>query len=206
MISQRAKETTTEVACVVRRMTIADIPAALAIERRVFPTPWPESAYRYELCFRSDSFFFVLHPLEDLTRPLTPRERIFGRVIPSTLMGYAGFRLRNDSAHICTIAVHPDLQGRGLGKSLLLFILKKAIDRGVERVTLEVRPSNKVAYQLYGQAGFVRTSVRPRYYRDGEDAWLMALRLSDEGAIARLEHMHKRAKADWTSWIDQTGR
>jgi ribosomal-protein-alanine N-acetyltransferase len=41
-------------------------------------------------------------------------------------------------------------------------------------VVLEVRSSNRAARQLYARAGFVVVGRRPRYYRDGEDALLLA--------------------------------
>ena len=41
-------------------------------------------------------------------------------------------------------------------------------------MTLEVRAGNEKAQALYASLGFIRVSVRKRYYEDnGEDAYLM---------------------------------
>jgi ribosomal-protein-alanine N-acetyltransferase len=53
------------------------------------------------------------------------------------------------------------------------------IARGVEMVTLEMRPSNKLAYKLYQKYGFCVVQFRRQYYRDGEDAWVMAVRMNE---------------------------
>lgn len=163
---------------VVRRMHESDIPAVMAIEHRSFPSPWPESAYRYELRFGVDSFFYVLqHRDQEQPVPLTWRERLKGALHrpAQPLLGYTGLRFRSGDAHVSTIAVHPDWRGRGLGELLLLTAIDQAVKRGAQYVTLEVRSSNLVAQYLYTKVGFVRTGLRRAYYRDGEDAWLMTL-------------------------------
>ncbi|MBN1180033.1 MAG: ribosomal protein S18-alanine N-acetyltransferase [Anaerolineae bacterium] len=185
----------------IRPMRLADIPAVLSIERQAFPSPWPESAYRYELKFRQDSFFYVLQ--QRATEPVgLAGERANG--LP--LLGYVGFRMRKGAAHICTIAVHVRWRRRGLGKFLLLFAVDKALARGAKQVTLEVRASNKVAFDLYRQVGFERAGVRPAYYRDGEDAWPMVLHAPDAAAVERLRGMQRALNVRLATWSNQEGR
>lgn len=176
-------------------MREADIPDVMAIERRSFPSPWPESAYRYELRYRKDSLFYVLQLGEEMPPAAGWRDRLRGvlhREPSPPILGYVGLRLRGDDAHISTIAVHPEWRGLGLGEFLLLEALERAFRLGMQRVTLEVRPSNRVAQRLYAKVGFVRTGVRPGYYRDGEDAWLMALAPLDEACAVRLRALRRR--------------
>ncbi|MGD1996041.1 MAG: ribosomal protein S18-alanine N-acetyltransferase [Anaerolineae bacterium] len=163
----------------VRPMEVVDIQAVMDIERSSFPSPWPESAYHYELRYRSDSLFYVL------------QDRGGG----SPILGYFGLRIGGYRAHVRTIAIHPDWRGQGLGKFLLLVALEKAIRRGVRRVTLEVRPSNSVAQRLYADLGFVRETIRPAYYRDEEDAWVMSLGPLDGADMARLRGLRRAAEA-----------
>lgn len=180
---------------VVRPMEERDIPAVMAIERVSFSAPWPESAYRYELRYGADSRFFVLQPAGDTEGGQGSRLwSVVRRRGASPIVGYAGLRFRPGRAHLSTLAVHPDWRGQGLGAFLLLTILEEAVRAGVRRVTLEVRPSNRVAQQLYTKIGFVYIGVRPGYYRDGEDAWLMALMLDGE-TVARLRTMRRAAEA-----------
>jgi ribosomal-protein-alanine N-acetyltransferase len=84
--------------------------------------------------------------------------------------------------HILTIVVHPDHQGCGLGKLMLMHLLQVAKRQRVEKVFLEVRPSNHVAIGLYEKAGFSRIGKRPDYYpahHGREDAIVMALDMLD---------------------------
>jgi len=78
-----------------------------------------------------------------------------------------------DEAHVCTIAVHPNWRGRGLGELLLISLLDRAIELGARVATLEVRVSNQVAQELYNKYIFQIVSRRKRYYSDNEDAYIM---------------------------------
>jgi hypothetical protein len=49
-----------------------------------------------------------------------------------------------------------------------------------------MRPSNDVAYRLYRKHGFEVRRREPRYYRDGEDAWVMAAEVGGETYRRRL--------------------
>ncbi|HEY75172.1 MAG TPA: ribosomal protein S18-alanine N-acetyltransferase [Thermoflexia bacterium] len=181
---------------VVRPMEERDIPAVMAIERVSFPAPWPESAYHYELRYGTGSRFFVLQPAgEDRANERGRRLRsVMRRRGISPVLGYAGLRFRSDRAHLSTLAIHPDWRGRGLGSFLLLTVLEEAVQEGAQQITLEVRPSNRVAQRLYAKIGFTHTGVRPGYYRDGEDAWLMALTL-DEETVSRLRTLRRAVEA-----------
>ncbi len=178
---------------VICKMREQHIPAVMEIERRSFPTPWPEAAYRHELRPGSDSSFAVLlfKQHREPERPLTWRERLLGAPerCEASVVGYWGLRFYVDEAHLSTIAVHPDWRGRGLGEYLLLTAIDYAARRGARRVTLEVRITNRVAQNLYIKSGFVRTDVRPAYYSDGEDAWLMSLKLDRPRLAALGAHM-----------------
>ena len=171
---------------IVRPMEERDIPAVMAIERVSFPAPWPESAYHYELRHGRGSRFYVLQ-----AAGLALAHGSEGAVPP--VLGYAGLRFRGNEAHLSTLAIHPEWRGLGLGKFLLLTVLRDALRRGVRRITLEVRPSNRVAQHLYRALGFIFTGVRPAYYRDGEDAWLMALGPLGRADVARLQVMWQEA-------------
>ncbi len=79
--------------------------------------------------------------------------------------------------HICEtvelfyIYVAPSQRRHGLGRSLLTNLCEQARLWGnVERVFLEVRPSNAPALALYRSLGFQQTGMRKGYYRNGEDA------------------------------------
>ena len=78
--------------------------------------------------------------------------------------GYAGMYAVDDCGQINNIAVSPDHRRRGVGSSLISALVSAAGERGLCRLTLEVRRSNNAAVRLYEKNGFYRVGVRPGYY------------------------------------------
>lgn len=73
-------------------------------------------------------------------------------------------------AEIWTVGVHPDLQGRGLGRALLRWGVQHLRGLGVGVVNLSVNGRNPRALGLYEAEGFQRTSTRERWARPVPDA------------------------------------
>ncbi|MCL2591340.1 MAG: ribosomal protein S18-alanine N-acetyltransferase [Betaproteobacteria bacterium] len=95
-------------------------------------------------------------------------------------VGYAVVLDVLDEAHLLNISVIRAAQRRGLGSSLLGYLLSTAQEDGIRQFFLEVRPSNQGAIAFYRRAGFVEIAQRKGYYpsRDGrEDAIVMKLEL-----------------------------
>jgi ribosomal-protein-alanine N-acetyltransferase len=90
------------------------------------------------------------------------------------IVGYAGMLFVLTDGHVTTVAVDPDAQGAGVGTRLMLVLMRRAVERGAEAVTLEVRPTNEPALALYRRFGFAPAGVRKGYYRDPvEDALVL---------------------------------
>ena len=70
-----------------------------------------------------------------------------------------------------------DARGRGLGRALVVALLERLRGQGARRVSLEVRSRNAPAIALYRSLGFENEGVRPKYYRDGEDALVLGAAL-----------------------------
>lgn len=158
----------------VEPMTLGDVDQVMEIERIVFPAPWSARAYRYEITKNDHSTMLVVRKAWNPASPLVRLRRLLGLGPAAPLLGYAGFWLLVDEAHICTIAVHPKWQGQGLGELLLVSLLEHGIKLGAARATLEVRVSNSSARALYEKYGFEIVSRRKRYYTDNnEDAYIM---------------------------------
>jgi ribosomal-protein-alanine N-acetyltransferase len=172
-------------------MEPGDVPEVAAIDRMSFPTPWPASAFQRELR-RGRARYHVLLMPEDEAPGGSDRswerwlQRLFDATKGGRVVGYVGFRWQGHEGHITTIAVRPDHRGRGFGDLLLLFAIDKMLALGLEVVTLEMRPSNGAAYHLYRKFGFEVTGRDPGYYRDGEDAWVMAADVRSEVSQRRL--------------------
>ena len=98
----------------------------------------------------------------------------WGLLLHGQLVGYCFSYLVMDELHVLNLAIHPEWQGRGLGRLLLESVLERAVSRGAAYVTLEVRRSNLIAQSLYTSLGFTEAGVRKNYYRDnGEDALVL---------------------------------
>ncbi|MBN9396442.1 MAG: ribosomal protein S18-alanine N-acetyltransferase [Candidatus Melainabacteria bacterium] len=106
------------------------------------------------------------------------RERETGRLI-----GYSGFWLIGEEAHITTLAVHPEHRRKRVGEQLLINDIVKARQLQADWMTLEVRVSNESAQRLYSKYSFKSLGVRRNYYQDNsEDAlvlWTERLSTSD---------------------------
>ncbi len=137
----------------IRTLTYPDLPDVMAVERRVYPTPWSLAMFVLELSKQSG---ICLAAIDE--------ERLVGYLICS----------RYDTVwHVMNVAVDASHQGRGLA-SALLGELYARVDDPDARLTLEVRRSNLVAIRLYEREGFRAAGVRRRYYQDnGEDALVM---------------------------------
>jgi len=133
------------------------LPALLALETELFGAEaWSEGMLRSELAQPDDRYYRVALAA--------------GRVV-----GYAGLGVFGDEAHVLTVGVLQQWQGRGLGASLLRALLTEAERRQLFRMLLEVRADNLTAQRLYERHGFRSVGRRPRYYQpSGTDAVVMA--------------------------------
>ncbi len=142
----------------VRRLSYQDLPQVIAIERRVFPTPWSLAMFVLELSKQSGICLAATLPMAD------GEQRLVAYLICS----------RYDTVwHVMNIAVDSAYQRRGLASALLADLYERVGDP-LARFTLEVRRSNNVAIHLYEREGFRAAGMRRRYYQDnGEDALVM---------------------------------
>ncbi len=85
------------------------------------------------------------------------------------LIGYTGFWLIGEEAHITTLAVHPENRRQYIGERLLIHDILQAQKVGANWITLEVRVSNESAQRLYYKYGFKSLGVRRNYYQDNDE-------------------------------------
>ncbi len=155
-----------------------DVPQVMAIERKSFTLPWSDYTYRHEILENRNAHYFVARRLDGrvVNKPASWWGRLFKREVKAPIVGYGGFWIVIDEAHISTIASAEEWRGHGIGELMLLAMIERSIELGAHEVTLEVRVSNTVAQNLYRKYGFEEVGRRPGYYRDNnEDADLMTL-------------------------------
>jgi ribosomal-protein-alanine N-acetyltransferase len=75
-------------------------------------------------------------------------------------------------AELLRVAVAPAARRKGLGRELLRGCEAALRLAGIGALRLEVRVSNDAARSLYESEGWRMEGLRPRYYRNGEDAAL----------------------------------
>ena len=80
--------------------------------------------------------------------------------------------------HVVSIAVREPYRRRGIATAVLHMAMENGRESyGASECYLEVRISNKPALDLYERLSFSRVKRNYGYYMDGEDAWMMAIRI-----------------------------
>jgi len=79
-------------------------------------------------------------------------------------------RRRHGYTIIATLGVDPDVRGQGIGARLLQACEARS---DLPSFRLQVRRSNTPAIRLYQKLNYTIIDSLPRYYGDGEDAYLM---------------------------------
>jgi ribosomal protein S18 acetylase RimI-like enzyme len=101
------------------------------------------------------------------------------------------FRPNSAAARLYSIAVDPDVRGRGIGPALIEAAEAAALERDCVWLRLEVHEKNAPAIARYRKAGFRQFGQRPAYYEDGGTALLMEKRLQrDLPAVERVPPYH----------------
>ena len=137
----------------IRRLSFADLPQVVAIERRAFTTPWSLAMFVLELSKPSGICLAALRS---------------GRIV-----GYLVCSRYDVVWHLMNVAVDVRLRREGVARALMEHLFQTA-DRPGEQYTLEVRTSNAPAIELYERFEFKAAGRRPGYYHDNrEDAVIM---------------------------------
>jgi ribosomal-protein-alanine N-acetyltransferase len=137
----------------IRRLTYADLPQVIAIERRAFPTPWSLAMFVLELS--------------------KPSGICLAAVDGGRVLGYLVCSRYDTVWHLMNVAVDDTRRREGLATVLIARLFELADGDG-EQYTLEVRTSNSAAIRLYERFGFRAAGRRRGYYHDNrEDAVIM---------------------------------
>ncbi|HEX3208367.1 MAG TPA: peptidase C39 family protein [Geminicoccaceae bacterium] len=144
-------------AWLIRPAVADDLEALVEIEQRCF---------EYDRLSRRSFRHFLA---SDTAACLVAEEH--GRLLGYSLVLFHG---RTALARLYSMAVAPEHQGRGLGRTLLHAAEAAALDGGAAVMRLEVNPNNEPAVALYRSAGYVDFGVYRAYYEDDSDALRMA--------------------------------
>ena len=116
-------------------------------------------------------------------RELTDPKRICLGIIEletKKLLGVCSAWLVLDEIHITSIAVQPIHQRKGLGKLLLLDLIKRSSSQRTFKIHLEVKDTNESAKAFYKSMGFETIGNRSNFYKDGSDALLLTKEIKNK--------------------------
>lgn len=154
---------------VIRRCEESDLPSVIDINMAALPEHY--SDYFFESILRELAEAFIVAELDS---------KIVGYIMCKIEFGFSNFRKLGfvKKGHVVSVAVLEEHRGKGLGKALMLEGINGVMHRKSDEIYLEVRVSNTDAIKMYEKLGFEIKSRLRTYYRDGEDAYLMALELN----------------------------
>ena len=135
------------------RMVQEDADGVARVEAACMPVPWSRQSF-WEEASHSDAYYLIARDVD--------RDNL--------IVAYAGCWVLANEGHITNVAVDPDYQGQGLGRRLMNELTSRVKALGVDSMTLEVRPSNTVAINLYTSLGFRSVGQRPKYYTNPVEA------------------------------------
>jgi ribosomal-protein-alanine N-acetyltransferase len=126
-----------------RPMQESDLPAVHRLEVMSQPIPWPLWLFRRQL--REGASCWVLARAREI-------------------LGFGVVDLRGPRAHIMNVCIAPRYRRRGLGRRIMLQLLRVARSHHCSCAWLEVRSVNRPAILLYRRLGFRKEELRKGYY------------------------------------------
>ena len=135
------------------------------LERMCFSRPWSKKMLAEELDNQCAAFLVAVEPETEKA------------------VGYAGLLVVADEGYITNVAVDPSCRRQGVAAQLLQVFDNFEKGNHLAFLTLEVRPSNAAAIELYEGFGFREVGRRRNYYDlPKEDALILTKYYTEEAA------------------------
>lgn len=153
---------------VVRKIKFNELDYVMDINETTLPENYPK--FFYEKIFEKFSeSFYIAHPEGD-------EENHVAYIMWRIERGASSFNMKYvKKAHLVSIAVLQNYRKLRIASRLMtetMNVIEK--EYKVDEYILEVRVSNYSAVWMYERFGFERVKIIDKYYRDHEDAYLMA--------------------------------
>jgi len=156
--------------CILRRCELGDIIPVMEINLRTLPEHY--SDYFYESLLEELPEAFIVAEISG---------KIIGYIMCKMEHGFSNFKKLGfvKKGHVVSIAVINEHRRKGFASALVDETIKGVKIRQCSELYLEVRCSNNDAVRLYEKLGFSIAQRLKAYYRDGEDAYVMAIDFSN---------------------------
>ena len=154
--------------CNIRRAEPSDLISVMEINLKTLPEHY--SDYFYESLLAELPEAFIIAEIGG---------KHVGYIMCKTEFGFSNFKKLGfvKKGHVVSIAVVEEHRRKGIGNALVEESINGVKLRKCDEFYLEVRCSNTDAVRLYEKMGFAIRQQLNAYYRDGEDAYLMAIEL-----------------------------
>ena len=152
--------------CIFRRCELSDIIPVMEINLRTLPEHY--SDYFYESLLEELPEAFIVAEISG---------KIIGYIMCKIEHGFSNFKKLGfvKKGHVVSVAVIDEHRRKGFGSVLADEAIKGVKIIQCSELYLEVRCSNNDAVRLYEKLGFSIIQRLKAYYRDGEDAYVMAI-------------------------------
>ena len=149
-----------------RRCESSDLIGVMEINMKTLPEHY--SDYFYESLLAETPEAFIVAEKDG---------KFIGYIMCKTEFGFSNFKKLGfvKKGHVVSVAVLEEFRGNGFGKILVAEAFKGIKEKQADEMYLEVRCSNTEAVKLYQNLGMEVKQRQKSYYRDGEDAYMMAI-------------------------------
>lgn len=129
-----------------RTMEIGDIPRVALVDSAAFDLLWQNSEQSLNLAFDQASLVTVA-------------------LYEGEIVGYQLSTTNIIGGHLARLAVLPELQGKGIGRSLVSDMIHRFTKKGIHSISVNTQSDNTASLCLYKSAGFIETGERFPVYK-----------------------------------------
>jgi ribosomal protein S18 acetylase RimI-like enzyme len=130
----------------IRAMLSYDLPAVAEVDAAAFEPLWQNSLPSLELAYPQAVLATVAEA-------------------DGQVLGYQLSTRNPLGAHLARLAVRPELQGRGMGRALVVDLIQQAERHGMFHLTVNTQNDNAASLALYKKTGFRETGERYPVYQ-----------------------------------------
>ena len=151
---------------IIRRCEPSDMISVMEINMKTLPEHYSDYFYESLLADMPESFLVAENG-----------GRFVGYIMCKSEFGFSNFKKLGfvKKGHVVSVAVLDEFRGNGIGSALVEEAFKGVNEKQCDEMYLEVRCSNTDAVRLYEKLGMSVLQRLKSYYRDGDDAYMMAI-------------------------------